>query len=245
MDGVIPSGNEIHVDMITDAICPWCYIGKRRMEAAFSQFPEVRFTVDWLPYILPPPDKEIIGKSNCLYYSEYLTGRYGEQQANQMLSTLIKAGESVGIHFDHARPVLRTTIPSHILVQYAKRFQMTHQATEAVMKAYFEEGRDVADVEVLVEIAESLGLNPKEARHVISDRQCHQAILKMSEEVKNTGVKSVPTYVVTRKGSTFRLKFSGAQTPECFNAAIRQVVDPDLLCLASNLPSCYECGSRK
>jgi len=242
---VVPTGIEIHIDMVTDTICPWCYIGKRRMESAFALFPEIRFTVDWIPYILKLPS-ELEGKlPQCIDYRELLCCKYGEQSANQMLSTLIKAGESLDIQFDHERPILTNTIPSHCLVQYAKRFGVGDQVLEAIMKAYFEKGRDVADVDGLVEIAATYGLNPEEARRVMTDPQCHEAIRRMSDEVKKSGINSVPTFVVSRKGSNFRLKFSGAQKCDCFTAAIRQLVDPDSLCLASNLPTGLECGGPK
>lgn len=233
--------------MITDNFCPWCYVGKRRWEAAFAQFPDVRFTVDWIPCLLSmPPDAEpLLGQSVCVFYRDYLCTRYGEQSAQQMLTTVLKAGESVGIRFNSKRPILKDTIRSHCLIQYAKRFGKCNQAVDSVMKAYFEDGRDISEEDVLVEIAESIGLNPTEVRNVISDPKCHDAIRRTSDEVKKTGITSVPTYIVTRPHANFRLKFSGAQTMDCFNAAIRQIIDPDSLCLAKNLPTNFECPPKK
>jgi len=237
---------EIHVDVVTDNVCPWCYVGKKKMEAAFAQFPGVKFSVDWVPYLLKMPAElsPHEGKSSSLVYSEFLCTRFGEQSAKQMLHTLIKAGEAFGVNFCHDRPVINNTIASHVLVQYAKRFGLHNRVAEVLMRTYCEEGADISDEDVLLEIAESVGLNVSEARQVINDPKCHEAVRKMSDEVRNrAGITSVPTFIVTRPGfSNFRLKFSGAQPIEYFVAAFKHLIDPQQSVSGNMNQNMYQCG---
>jgi len=237
---------EIHIDLVSDTSCPWCYIGKKRMETAFGQFSGVSFSVEWIPYLLSLPEEvqKQQGDSTCPY-SDFLCARFGEASAMQMISTLVKAGDSVGVQFNHKRPLLSNTIPSHCLIKYAKRFGRANEACDAVMKAYFEGGADISNIDILVEIAVALGFDGNEARGVILDPKYHECVRRMAEEVKKSGVSSVPTFVVTRAGVSNRLKFSGAQRNECFVAAIKQMIDPDTLCLVrTNLMERVECNGK-
>ena len=153
---------QITVDIVSDAICPWCFIGKRRFEQALAQAPkDVEVLVAWRPYQLNPdmPPEGMDRKA-------YLATKFGgDARADQIYQRVREAGQTVGIEFDF-RGIPRTpnTINAHRLIGVAGRTGKQDAVVEALFRAYFLDGRDIGDRDVLAAAAATAGLDEKTIR---------------------------------------------------------------------------------
>ena len=197
----------LSIDVVSDVICPWCYIGKRRLEKALAllgESPQVR----WLPFQLNP-DMPREGMPR----SEYRAAKFGSLERAQGLDARVAAeGAREGIAFAFDR-MERTpnTAAAHGLIALAQEQGAGAQVVDALFKAYFEEARDIGDAAVLAEIAQRAGV-----------RDWPQAVdaggvAALEEEMRGHGISAVPTFIFNRS-----LGVSGAQAPEALAAAIRQ-----------------------
>ncbi len=148
----------IKIDVISDVICPWCYIGKRRLEKAIDQLKgEFDFEVDYHPFELNP-DTPKEGRN----HKEYLSKKFGgEDKYEQMTNRVVTIAATEGLKFDFAKQnISPNTLDSHRLIAYARREGKQHEMKEALMNAYFEKGMDLTHTHILVEVARQVGLNP-------------------------------------------------------------------------------------
>jgi predicted DsbA family dithiol-disulfide isomerase len=197
------------IEIASDVICPWCYIGKRRLEKALALLDgEVRPEIRWLPFQLNPGmPKEGIARA------EYRTAKFGSVERARGLDARVAAeGEGEGIRFAFER-VERTpnTVAAHQLIDLAQKQGKGSAVVDALFRAYFEEARDIGDAAVLNEIAEGAGVSgwPQQADGT--------QVAALEEDVRNLGISAVPTFILDRK-----LGVSGAQPPEALAQAIRE-----------------------
>jgi predicted DsbA family dithiol-disulfide isomerase len=191
------------IEVASDVVCPWCYIGKRRLEKALQLVNDVKTEVRWLPFQLNPGmPKEGMPRA------QYRKAKFGSlERSRQLDARVIAEGRSEGIDFAFDR-IERTpnTTQAHKLIAMAE-----HQGrvVDALFKAYFEEAKDIGDPKVLAEIAEQCGVNgwPESARDVSA----------LEEEVREMGISAVPTFIFER-----RTGVSGAYPPEQLAAAIKE-----------------------
>jgi len=193
----------LQIEVASDVVCPWCYIGKRRLEKALVLVQELKFEVRWLPFQLNPDmPKEGMPRA------EYRKAKFGSLERSRALDARVVAeGRSEGIEFAFER-IERTpnTAAAHRLIFLA---QDQDPVVDALFRAYFEEAKDIGDAAVLAEIAARCGVEgwPGKARDVSG----------LEEEVRGLGISAVPTFVIERK-----LGVSGAYPAESLAAAMRQ-----------------------
>ena len=205
----------LSIDVVSDVVCPWCLIGVRRLEQALADFPDVEATVSFVPFLLDPstPDEGVDLR-------ERLSKKYGVP-AEQMFTRVEAAARESGIPLDFAKVTRAVpTTRAHTLLRHAKRKGTQRALKHALLDAYFLEGRDVGNVEVLVALASGFGFDPEEARALLRD----DAELKLTREEAATasarGVSGVPFFIFGN-----RLAFSGAQSVETMKKALSKALE--------------------
>lgn len=199
---------KIKVDVVSDVVCPWCYIGKRRLESALSRLPE-NFEVDvaFLPFELNP-DTPRSGTDQKTHLME----KFGEERYDQLTDhvTAVAAGE--GLAFDYSKQsVIPNTFDLHRLIQYAKGSGKQAEIKEALMKAYFEQGVDLSKTENVLDIAEKAGLDRKQTAAFLASTDGAQEVRKMEQLNYQRGISGVPFYIINNKYGV-----SGAQPSDVF-----------------------------
>lgn len=202
----------MRIDIISDTICPWCYVGKRHLETALGVRPDVVAELYWHPYELHP-DMPVEGMDRRDFYET----KFGSaERAEELLSNVEGAGTAVGIHFAYGRiERIPNTARSHALIRWAARFGEQTAAAEALFRAYFLDGRDIGDIAVLTDIAGDLGFPETEAVTWIAGEEALAAIRRAAAQIKGMGIDGVPCYVIGEKYAIV-----GAQPSEAFLAAI-------------------------
>ncbi|QDU80485.1 DSBA-like thioredoxin domain protein [Polystyrenella longa] len=199
----------ITVDVISDVICPWCYIGKRRLEKAIRVLDgKNQVQVHWHPFQLNPTmPKEGIPRK------EYRTRKFGSwERSLELDAQVIAVGESEGIHFAFDK-TKRTpnTVDAHRLIWLAGQNNCQDAVVEALFRAYFTEGRDIGNRKILIDVATDVGLDPKSAELMFNNDEGPDVILKGRELSQQHNVDSVPFFIVNKE-----VTLSGAQEPETF-----------------------------
>jgi predicted DsbA family dithiol-disulfide isomerase len=203
------------VDVLSDVICPWCYIGKRRLEKAIAALGGPA-KVRWLPFQLNPAmPKDGVGRR------EYRTKKFGSWERSQELDARVVAvGQSEGIHFAFDR-IERTpnTLDAHRLVWLAERKGVPDAVVEALFRAYFTEGRDIGNRQTLLDVVAEAGLDRHGAEAVLNSNDGLEAIKEADALARRFGVDGVPFFIVNGT-----LTLSGAQQPDAFLEAFRQAL---------------------
>ena len=207
------------VDVVSDPVCPWCYIGKRKLEAALEQAraaglaePEVR----WHPFQLNP-DMPTEGISR----KQYLEDKFGgAERATEIYARVKAAGKAAGLELDidgiERQP---NTLAAHALLSFAQQqgTEAGSDVKERLLKAYFIENRFIGDIEVLVAIAHAAGLDADAARAFVSDPQQLQQVAAADARARQMGISGVPFFIFNQK-----VAVSGAQDPAQLLAAMQQ-----------------------
>ena len=197
------------IEIYSDVICPWCYIGKRRLDSALATPACADVDVVWRPFQLYP-NLPAAGMSR----DEYLERRYGEKADPARAPRVIVAeGADAGITFDYgAIRRMPNTLTAHRLLDYAERqsgADVQHQLAEVLFRYYFCEGRDVGDVDTLGEAASAAGLDGPDARRYLDERADEDFMRARIRTAFEIGVVSVPCYLL---GGGFMLP--GAQSSD-------------------------------
>jgi len=213
---------EVNILIISDAVCPWCFVAKRKLEVAMKFYPNMKFCVEWAPFFLVQHENELVAETVC----SRLCLKYGEERGIQMLQALLKAGETVGITWNDRRFAVNTTL-SHAFVKFAKTHNLQNEVMDAVFRAYFENCVDISNVDVLVALGRQLGLDELETRQYLENPETTAEVLREAEEVRlRYKVSGVPAFIISRfdkKG--YKLRFSGAQPVEVFAAAFKRILE--------------------
>ncbi|GAA4264950.1 DsbA family oxidoreductase [Frondihabitans peucedani] len=209
------SSTPIKVDVWSDIACPWCFIGKRKFEAAAASF-DGEVEVEYHSFELSP-DTPVDFEGNEV---EFLAGHKGlaPAQAKQMLDTVGGIAESVGLHYDFNAMHHTNTVKAHQLLHYAKARGVQLVLTEALLSAYFEQGRHLGRLDVLADIAAEAGLDRDDVlRSLESDE--HLADVRADQaQAAEYGINGVPFFVFE---NTYGV--SGAQDPAVFADVLRTV----------------------
>jgi predicted DsbA family dithiol-disulfide isomerase len=191
----VPAG--MQVEVWSDVVCPWCYIGKRRLETALSRFAHAdAVEVVWRSFQLDPSIPE--GRTHPTLPD--LAAKYGrsiEEMRGQLASVEQLAAEE-GLHYDLAAGVSGNTLPAHQLIHLAAERGLGGAVKERLLHAHFEEQRSVFDVESLVELGAEAGLDAAEARAALTDRRYLPAVTEDIATARALGATGVPFFVVDR-----------------------------------------------
>jgi len=196
----------LQVEIASDVVCPWCYIGKKRFEKALVLLEDLKPSVSWLPFQLNPGmPKEGMPRT------EYRMAKFGSLERSRALDArVIAEGRSEGIEFAFDR-IERTpnTAAAHALIDRAQESSLGNRVVDALFRAYFEEAKDIGDPAVLAAIAAQCGVKgwPEQARDVSA----------LEQEVRELGISAVPTFIFERKTGV-----SGAYPAETLAKAMRE-----------------------
>lgn len=204
------------VEIWSDIMCPFCYIGKRHFESALEQFEHAGdVEIEWKSFQLDPT----IGSGIKQNVYQYLAERKGmtEEQSVQMHQHVTQMAGEAGLDYHFEKAVVANSFKAHRLIQLAKKKQLGDAAEEALFKAYFTEGKDVADDVTLAAIGSSIGLHEKEVSEYLAGNQGAAEVEKEITEAQEIGVRGVPFFVLDRKYAV-----SGAQPVETFLDALQK-----------------------
>lgn len=202
---------KMKVEIWSDIMCPFCYIGKRHFEEAMKQFPEAdNIEVEWHSFQLDP---SLPKPASDLSAYEYLAQRKGMsvEQSKAMHQNVVQMASNAGLNYNFDKAIVANSFDAHRLIQFAKTKQLGDAAEERLFKAYFIEGKNMCDASTLLELAKDIGLNEAEAREVINGDAYSSEVKKDIEEASQIGVRGVPFFVFNRKYAV-----SGAQPSATF-----------------------------
>ncbi len=203
------------IEIWSDVVCPWCYIGKRRLEQALEQFPHRdAVNIVWRSFELDPHAQEQVTES----LDEMLARKYHttRQNAAQMNARVSKIASEVGLdyHLDKAKP--SNTFDAHRLLHLAKAKGIQPQVEERLMQAYFSEGEPIGDHETLARIAAEAGLDAEEARAALASDAYADDVRADEARAAEFGITGVPFVAIDE-----RYGVSGAQPTEVFLTALQ------------------------
>ncbi len=198
----------LHIDIYSDTVCPWCFIGKRRLERALASRPELRVSIMWRAFQLNP-DMPALGMSRV----DYLTAKFGApERAANVYASISRAGHSERIAFDfEAISEMPNTVQSHRLLRFADRHGRQDAMVEALFQAFFLGGENIGDNETLARVAAVCGLDANAAIAFLEGDEERDAVLAEDMRARRMGINAVPCYIVNGNYA-----MSGAQEPEAF-----------------------------
>ncbi len=213
----------MNIDIISDVVCPWCYVGKRQIEAALALYAQQHPgaeppRISWRPFQLNPqlPPE---GMSR----QEYVLQKFGAARAKDVYARVIAAGAEYGIPFAFDKIARQpNTVAAHSLIALAgaedtRADGLQGRVKEALLHAYFLDGVDLTRMENLVAIATAGGLDRKKVEHCLADAQARRAVESEDRRARAIGVEGVPFFIFNGK-----LAVSGAQGPRALLDAMRQ-----------------------
>lgn len=206
------------IEIWSDMMCPFCYIGKRHLEQALTAFPNEQFQIEWKSFQLDPnmvsqPDKNVY---------EYLAERKGMsvQESIEMHQVVVAKAAEVGLDYQFDKTIIANSRIAHRLIQLAKTKGLGDEMEEVFFKAYFTDGKDLNDPSTLLLLTTQIGLNALDVKEVLEDSTKYESAVQQDIlEAQQIGVRGVPFFVFDRKYAV-----SGAQPIEHFEETIRTVL---------------------
>lgn len=203
------------IDIVSDVVCPWCYIGKRRIENALKLVPDVPVEVNFRPFFLNPwVPREGMSRE------DYLTTKFGSVEAYHGIAQRVAAaaGEEGLVYRPDKFERQPNTIDCHRLIHWADAIGKAPEMKQRLMELYFRDGGDLNDTNVLVQAAADVGLDAEDVRKRLATDEDVALISALAQDAANKGIQGVPTFVFAQKYAV-----SGAQDPAMLARAIRQV----------------------
>lgn len=207
----------IKLDILSDPICPWCYIGKIRLDRALEAHPEHEFVIEWHPFQLNP-DMPAQGMER----REYLELKFGGKQgAVQSYAPIVEAAEETGLNIDFAG-IKRTpnSIDAHRLIYWAGIEGKQNAVVDRLFKAYFQEGRDISEHSVLKRIAGAVGMNAEAIGRLLESDADLEDQRNRDAHARARGVQGVPCYIIANQ-----YVVSGAQPTEVWEQVIAEIAE--------------------
>jgi predicted DsbA family dithiol-disulfide isomerase len=215
MTATNPAAKSLTVDVVSDVVCPWCYIGKRRLESALAEVTDVNVEVRWHPFFLNPwVPREGISRE------QYLTTKFGSVEAYDKIATrVVDAAAAEGLEYHPGRVKRQpNTLDCHRLIHWAEDSGKSAAVKQRLMELYFRDGGDLTDREVLVQAAADCGLDADSVRQRLGTDEDVELVSQQAQAAAQAGVNGVPTFILGNKYG-----ISGAQPADQLAAAIRQV----------------------
>ncbi len=206
---------KLSLAIVSDIACPWCFIGKARLETALEQHGLAhRFAITWLPYELNP-EMPVAGMDR----TQYLDAKFGPGKRKEIEVRLSEAALESGVTFNWGKVAKSVnTRLAHMLVAAASTVQRGSEMKAALFKAYWQDGRDIGDVETLVAIAVEQGFDEQAARDQLASDELRETVIGLENRMREIGVTGVPFFIVDGK-----LALSGAQPPDVWAQVFQQV----------------------
>lgn len=203
------------LDIFSDPICPWCYIGKANLDRALQDNPGHPFRIRWLPFMLNPAMPK-----GGMDRRQYLEDKFGGQEgAVKAYLPVEEHARKAGVEINLNRiKVTPNTVDAHRLIHWAEIEGVQTAIVSALFRAYFVEGRDIGDIETLADVADGAGLDASLVLRLLNTEQDRQEIVERDAAARGMGVNSVPTFVV---GQTHAVP--GVQPPELWAQVIAEI----------------------
>jgi predicted DsbA family dithiol-disulfide isomerase len=208
--------DKMPIAIVSDLACPWCFIGKARLETALANHGLTeRVAITWLPYELNPDMPE-----GGMDRTAYLDAKFGPGKRREIELRLSEAALESGVTFNWAavKKSVNTRM-AHMLVAAAATVQRGSEMKAALFKAYWQDGRDIGDLDTLVAIAGEQGYDERAARDELANDELRETVIGLEVHAQKVGVTGVPFFIVDGK-----LAVSGAQTPDIWAKVFAQVL---------------------
>lgn len=204
---------KVTVDIVSDVVCPWCFIGKRRLEGALAMAPDLDIDLRWRPFQLDstiPP--------GGISRKEYMDRKFGPERAATVHDRVREVGAEVGIPFAFEK-ITRSpnTLDAHRVLRWALEAGCQALLKERLMQLYFLEGADVGDIDVLAKAAGECGMDASDVRRRLASDEDVETVRAEIDRIHKLGVNGVPFFIVAGKYG-----LSGAQPSEIIVQALRQ-----------------------
>ncbi|WP_417208756.1 DsbA family oxidoreductase [Antarctobacter sp.] len=205
----------IQLDIFSDPICPWCYIGKAHLDRALQDFPDHPFQIRWLPFMLNP-DMPAAGMDRRAYLETKFGGKEGAVQAYLPVH---ENAEAAGLTL-HLDTIAKTpnTVDAHRLIHWAGIEGRQTPVVSALFRAYFVEGRDIGDAEVLADVADDQGMDASLILRLLRSDEDRKEIVERDAAARGMGITSVPTFIVAGRHAV-----PGAQPPDLWRRVIEEL----------------------
>jgi predicted DsbA family dithiol-disulfide isomerase len=205
----------VRIDVVSDVVCPWCFIGKRRLEKALALKPEIPVEVHWHPYFL----NDWIPREG-IARSEYLTAKFGSPDRYAGIAQRVSAAAAEeGLDYATDRISRQpNTIDAHRLIKWAEGIGKAAEMKQKLMDLYFTEGADLSNRAVLVQAASDVGLDADDVTDALASDQDVEQVSQEAKAAKEAGIEGVPCFIF---GGKFAV--SGAQAPEYLAEAIERM----------------------
>ena len=203
----------ITIDVISDVVCPWCYVGKHRLEKALAMMPDRTFAIFWRPFQLDPTiPKEGMPRQT------YLERKFGRERLADLHKPLIEIGRAEGIPFAFDK-ITRSpnTLDAHRLLRWAHEAGKQNEMADRLFALYFTEGGDVGNRDVLTKAAADVGLDAALVSQLLGTQADLDPVIAEINGAQKMGVTGVPTFIFAA-----RFALSGAHPPETIKKAIEQ-----------------------
>jgi predicted DsbA family dithiol-disulfide isomerase len=206
----------IRLDIFSDPVCPWCYIGKANLDRALEAHADHPFRIEWHPFQLNPDmPSEGVDKH------DYLAAKFGEDRLVQMHLRLKEASRAAGAEIDPDTPRrMPNTLDAHRLIHWAGLEGRQTAAVSAIMRAYWREGRDIGNAGVLADIAAAAGMDRAVTARLLASDADADDIRARDADARAKGVSAVPTFLIAQQ-----YVVSGAQPPEVWGRVIEELVE--------------------
>lgn len=209
----------MQLEIWSDILCPFCYIGKRKLEAALAEFPQAdQVQITWKSFQLDP-DFQSAGGEN---YLESLSARKGWSldQTRQIVANVRNMALGVNLHYNFDDMIQANSLDAHRLTHLAAKHGLQLQAEEALFRAHFVEGKDVGNHAVLAEIGAAIGLEPTAVSSMLGSKEFADAVQHDVSEARQLGINAVPFFVFNRKYGV-----SGAQDKQVFLQTLEKALE--------------------
>ena len=206
----------IRLDIFSDPVCPWCYIGKANLDRALEAHADHPFRIEWHPFQLNP-DMPAEGVDK----HDYLAAKFGEDRLVQMHLRLKEASRAAGAEIDPDTPRrMPNTLDAHRLIHWAGLEGRQTAVVSAIMRAYWREGRDIGNAGVLADIAAAAGMDRAVTARLLASDADADDIRARDADARTKGVTAVPTFLIAQQ-----YVVSGAQPPEVWGRVIKELVE--------------------
>lgn len=205
-------GTALPIDVVSDVVCPWCFIGKRRLEKAIALKPDIPVTVRYRPYFLNP----WVPRAG-ISRTEYLTTKFGSvERYKANAQRIVTAARQEGLAYNlDAIARQPNTLDCHRLIRWAGESGDPARMKQRLMELYFAEGADLSDSEILVGAARDCGMDPNRVRQRLASEEDVEGVSREAESAREAGIEGVPCFILS---GIFAV--SGAQSPEYLADAI-------------------------
>jgi predicted DsbA family dithiol-disulfide isomerase len=206
----------IRLDIFSDPVCPWCYVGKANLDRALADHPDHPFVIQWHPFQLNP-DMPAEGVSKRAYLEQKFGGKARVDAVHERLREVAKAA---GVDMNPDKPQrIPNTLNAHRLIHWAGIEGVQQAVVNALMRAYWTEGRDIGDLPTLADIAGENGMDREATLRLLQSDADADDIAARDQDARHKGVSAVPTFLIAQQ-----YVVSGAQPPETWGKVIEELV---------------------